>query len=270
MDPAAVERAARFLLDLRRSRRLADGLPQHCQPVTVEEAYAVQDRLFELLDEPTGGWFLGCTNPEIQRQLGLDDPYCARLLESSIHTSPAVIDIPSPLSAVLEVEFAFTLGRDLPPRSAPYDEDEVAGAVATVHPAIEVVISYFVDWTNQPITSLVADNGTDGALVYAEGVEDWQGVDLSSLATSLSVNGRDMREGRGANVLNGPLSALMWLANARSRHGDGLHAGQIHNTGSSTSMYFASPGDVAVADFGPLGTVSLEISCSEEITRPPI
>jgi len=253
MTPDAIDRAARLLRDARQGRYLLPGLPEDCRPRDLDEAYAVQDRLIELLDAEIGGWYVAATSVEIQDKLGLEGPYWARLLASALHPSPARLPAADFLTITLEVEFAFRLGRDLPPIGRPYRLDEVAAAVATVHPAMEVVSSHFEDWTNLDAPSLIADNGTDGALVYGAGVEDWRRFELKALAVSLSVNDEVVREGVGGRALGDPLAAFAWLANARAARGEGLRAGHIHNTGTCTSMYLASPGDEAVADFGPLG-----------------
>ena len=102
--------------------------------------------------------------------------------------------------------------------------------------------------------------GTDGVLVYGEAVTDWRQLDLAGLVVELRVAGRVVRTGTGANALGNPLTALVWLANHRSRAGDGLRAGHIHNTGSVTSMFFPKSGDHAVADFGPLGSAELRLA----------
>ncbi len=260
MSPEAIERAARLLAEARRARRQLPGLPEDCRPRGLDEAYAVQDRLIALLGAEVGGWFAACTNPEMQRKLGLPGPYWARLLADALHPSPALLPAGGALSTDLEVEFAFRLRRDLPARPEPYGEDEVADAVASAHPSIEVVTSHFVDWTNHDIMSLIADNGTDGALVYGEGVDDWRGLDLLGVAVRLDVNGETVRHGVGANALGDPLAALVWLANARAARGEGLSAGHIHNTGTCTAIYPARPGDEAVADFGPLGQARVSFS----------
>ena len=106
---------------------------------------------------------------------------------------------------------------------------------------------------------MIADNGTDGALIYGAGVSDWRGLDLARVPVSLRVGGEVVRAGSGANVLGDPLDALVWLANERSARGNGLRAGHIHNTGTATSMFTAGRGDEAVADFGPLGETRLSI-----------
>ena len=259
MLPEAIDRAATLLKDARVGKYLLDDLPEDCRPRTIDEAYAIQDRLVEMLGDSVGGWFLGCTNVAIQQQLGLNEPYYARLLESSVQESPVSLRLSRQLPAVLELEFAFKLSQDIPPNTGTYSETAISSFIASVHPAIEVVIGYFRDWTHKNIYSIIADNGTDGALVYGEGVTEWQSLNLDEIPIGLFVNGSAVREGLGSNVLDGPLSAMTWLANHCDRS-PGLRSGHINNTGSCTPMYFAEPGDVAVADFGPLGTVTLELS----------
>ena len=205
------------------------------------------------------GWFLGCTNVEVQRLLGLGGPYSGAPLRGRVMESPATVARPGPLDAAFEVEFAFRLAADLPPRGAPYETSEVAACIESVHPAIEVVISHFANWTDQPIASLIADNGTDGAVVVGTGITDWQSIDLRALTPTLDVNDQRVREGQGANVLGDPLVAFVWLVNHCASERDGLRAGQICNTGTCTSIYFAEPGDRAEADFGALGRVALAL-----------
>ena len=259
MTPNAVDRCARLLLGVRRDGRLLAELPADCRPGNVAEGYAVQNRLAEIMDVEFGGWFLGCTNPEIQRQLDTNEPYSARLIASEIYASPKVLQIPSGLPVVLEVEFAFRLSRDLPPRETSYSVEEASQAIASVHPSIEVVISHFEDWTYQSFFALLADNGTDGALVYGKGSENWRELDLAHVRTRLVVNDEPVVEGGAANIDGGPLGTFTWLANHLSSRNIGLRAGEICNTGSCTSMYFVERGSVAVAQFDGLGEVTVEL-----------
>ena len=128
------------------------------------------------------------------------------------------------------------------------------------NPTIEVVAGHLKDWPNQEVWSVIADNGTDGALVYGAGVTDWRALDFVNMAVTLEVNGKLVREGTGANVLGDPLEAFVWLVNGRSRAGDGLKAGHIHNTGTATDICWIEPGDEAVARFEGLGGVHLTLA----------
>ena len=255
-----IDRAARLLVRARLDNVMIDAVPPACRPHSLEEAYAIQDRMAELLGWRAGGWFCACTNVEIQSMLGLAEPYYARLFDEFILGSPARLDPQDFPPMVLECEFGFRLAHDLPARSGTYDRAEVEAAIATVHPTIEVVAGHLRDWPNQDVFSVIADNGTDGALIVGPGTSDWRGQDLVATEVTLTVNGREERRGSGANVLGDPLEAFVWLANARSRAGGGLVAGDIHNTGTATAIYWVTPGDHAVADFGALGDVRLSFS----------
>jgi len=234
-------------------------IPDYCRPRSLADGYAVQDRLAARLGWDVGGWFCACTNPNMQRQLGLPGPYCARLFSKLLHVSPATVAAADHPPLVLECEFAFTLARDLPPRATPYQRHEVEDAVATLHPAIELVAGHLDDWPNQDICSVIADNGTDGALIYGAGRADWRDFDLAGITVTLTINGRRRRRGAGRDVMGDPVAALVWLANARRQAGDGLKAGHIHNTGTATAIYWASAGDHAVAEFSALGAARLKI-----------
>lgn len=174
-----VEDAARILWDARQAKEVIEGLPDDCRPRSLADAYRVQAKLFQLMGRARAGWFVGCSNPEIQRQLGLPEPYRAPLLADTVFDSPALLPASDYPGLTLELEFAFRLGRDLPPRVGGYGPAEVAEAVTAVHPSIEVVSSHLADWSRQPIFDIVADNGTDGALVIGAGREDWRDLDLA-------------------------------------------------------------------------------------------
>ncbi|MGV6874999.1 2-keto-4-pentenoate hydratase [Pseudochelatococcus sp. B33] len=259
LSQAAVDKAAEALLEARRSVRVIDGLPADARPRSLEDAYRIQDRLAEKLGRPVGGWFSGGTNPVIQRRLGLDGPYWARLFGDLIRPSPAEVSAGDFPPIVLECEFVFVLARDLPVRETPYTREEVADAAGAVHPAIELVAGHLKDWADQDIHSVIADNGTDGALFYGAGhLPD--AFDLSTIAVTLFLNGNRVQTGSGQSVLGHPLNALTWLVNARVARGEGVKAGQFFSTGSATAMQPAGAGDLAVADFGPLGRVELRIT----------
>jgi 2-keto-4-pentenoate hydratase len=255
----AIDRAAAILERARLSNTVIDGLPANVAPRNLADAYAVQDRLIERLGWETRGWFCACTNVEIQRMLSLAEPYCARLFARSLFASPATLRHDEYPPIVVESEFAFRLGQDLPARAEPYTRADVIAAVESVHPSIEVVAGYLRDWPKQNVFAVIADNGTDGALVYGSGVKDWRRLDLPAIEVRLSVNGVETRRGSGRNILGDPMTAFVWLANARRKAGDGLKAGHIHNTGTATSIMPAGRGDRVVADFGPLGAAELQV-----------
>ncbi len=254
-----IDAAASVLVEARRTNSVIDGIPKDVRPQTLADAYAVQDRFIERLGQPTGGWFGACTNPGIQEMLGLPEPYYARLLSNHIYSDPASLDCAAYPPMVFECEFGFVADRDFTPADAPYPRDEIAASIVRVCPTIEVVAGHLRDWPQQDVFSVIADNGTDGALVVGEGKADWRCIDLTATEVVLSINGEACRQGSGARVLGDPAAAYVWLVNAVTRDGKTVHAGDICNTGTATDIYWAKAGDHAVASFGALGKVELRL-----------
>lgn len=257
MNAEAIDLAARCLRDARLGNYQIAALPTGAIPRTVADGYAVQERLLELLGTEPAGWLLGLTNPYMQRNFRVDQPYSARLLAPNLHQSPARFRGDAFLTRGLECEVAFRMARDLPPREQAYSFDDVADAVAAMLPAIEIVNAHFTDWLDLDLPSVIADNGTDGALVCGVALTQWRAIDRVNLPVTLQVNGEVVAEGRGENALGDPLAALTWLANMLSARGQGLRAGEIINTGTCTELINVAPGDEAHATFGALGEVGI-------------
>lgn len=241
-------------------QRLAE-LPEAVRPKDPEEAYRCQEGLIPRLLGHYGGSAIGykiaCTNVTAQQQLSVDGPFYGHLLSSFTAVSPGRLKANDFFMRVIEAEFAFQMGRDLPPVSKPRGRDEVAAAVEGVLPGIEIVDSRFDDWTTIGALSLTADNACNAAWVRGALLKDWQRFDLAAQAVRLLVNGQVLREGTGANVLGHPLNALTWLANMLSSRGLGLRAGEFITTGVTTVVYMAERGDEILAEFGPVGKVQL-------------
>ena len=254
--------SSELLAQARINHKRLPELPGAIRPKAPREAYAVQDALIDRLLTHYGGSVIGykvaCTNVTAQRQLHVDAPFCGRLLSAFFFESPARVDASKFFMRVVEAEFAFEMGRDLPPTAAPRSRQEIAAAVKGILPAIEIVDSRFDDWTTIGAPSLIADNACNAAWVKGRLVADWQNLDLAAQAVRVTVNDKLSREGSGGNVLGHPLNALEWLVNSLSARGLGLKAGQYITTGVTTEVYMAERGDRVTADFGPVGSVDLE------------
>ena len=253
--------ASHLLAQARVSHKRLSELPEAVRPKTPTEAYSVQDGLIDELLAHYGGSVIGykiaCTNITAQRQLHVDAPFFGRLLSAFFHESPAQVETGKFFMRVVEAEFAFEMARDLPPSATPRSREEIAGAVKGVIPGIEIVDSRFDEWTTIGAPSLIADNACNAAWIKGSLLTDWRRIDLAKQAVTVTVNGKVLREGSGANVLGHPLNALEWLVNNLGARGLGLKAGQYITTGVTTEVYMAEREDRITADFGPVGSVDL-------------
>ena len=89
---------------------------------------------------------------------------------------------------------------------------------------------------------------------------NWQDVDLVTSGMDLYLNGWYIKSGQGKAAMGHPVTSLTWMINWARRHGRPIPAGEVVSTGTCTGHCFASPGDVASADFGPLGRVEVRFT----------
>ena len=159
---------------------------------------------------------------------------------------------------VAEAEFAFRIAVDLPPRATRYEVEDVLASVGTLHPAIEIPDSRYVDFTAVGAAQLIADNACAHHFVLGPAAPDtWRLIDLSAHRVVGSVAGRLEREGVGVNVLGDPREALTWLVNELSQLNVPVRAGQVVTTGTCLVPLPIAPGDHVRCDFGALGVVDV-------------
>lgn len=257
MQPGKAAQAAEILWSAwRHGRRLA-ALPETCRPRSVDEGYAIQEEMAARHGGEVIGWKIAATSAAGQRHIGVTEPLAGRLFACFSHGDGARLPAGGLHMRVAEAEFCFRMARDLPPRAAAYSTDEVMAAVGGLHLAIEVPDSRYEDYATIGAPQLAADDSCACFFVLGREAQDWRNIDLSAHAVTAYRNGTVAERGSGANVLGDPRVALTWLANDRARRGEGLRSGHVVTTGTCVKPVTIGPGDEFVADFGPLGRVSV-------------
>lgn len=253
--------AAETLFRMRLAQQTAAGLPPDERPATLADGYRIQEQLVSRMLAHRGGTAIGykaaATNVTAQRQMDVDGPFFGTLLSATTHAGPAAFRAADFTLRIVEAEFGFEMGEDVPPSGTPYTAESVGPFVAFALPAIEVVDHRYHDWRLVGAPSLAADNAIHGAWVVGVPTREWRHLDLSTHAVSVVVNGEPWRSGSGANVLGNPLNVVAWLANELPKHGRQLRKGERVSTGTTTEVYFAAAGDHVRADFGPLGAAEV-------------
>ena len=237
--------AVEFLLAARHSGRRLTGLPDDTRPRTVGAAYAIQDAVASKLGA-IGGWKVGAKSASAE-------PTCAPLPATLILRSPQRFAAGRFARNGVEAELAFTLSHDLPPRPQPYCVAELEASLATVHPAIEIVDSRFVDLGAVDALSVLADSQSNGALVVGNGVALPHAFESSTQEVALDIDGVRAVESRGSNPAGDVLSLLAWLANHVAARNGGLRCGDLVTTGSWTGMRFVASGTRVEAAFAGIG-----------------
>ena len=231
-------------------------LPAALRPLDRRDGYAIQSHYERLSEQPIVGWKIAATSSAGQQHIGVDGPIAGRLLAEHVFTDGATLLFGHNRMAVAEPEFAFRMGRDLPPRNELYETEEVLAAIADLHSAIEIPDSRFDRFETVGAGQLIADNACTLDFVLGPAMpEFWRDIDLSQHIVEITVSDNETVEGIGASVLGDPRIALTWIANELSRFGPGLKADQIVTTGTCARPQTIRPGDKVTANFGTLGSV---------------
>ena len=240
------EEAARLLCAARGGAPVHE-LPPHCRPLSDADAYEIQEAVSRQLGETIGGWKVGAAS-------AAGAAFCAPVWMKMIRPSPASYDARELRLNGIEAEIVFRLGRDLPARAAGYGRADVTKD-ASLHPAIEIVDSRYSDFRSLDRLSILADNFSNGGLVYGAAVPDWEKLDLGQTRITVTEDGEPFADSAGGAARD-PIAALVDFANLMNGRG-GTTAGTFVTTGSWTGMVFTKRGARIVADFGPLGRVEV-------------
>ena len=241
--------AADTLLDSRRTGHLLTDLPPALQPQSLDEAYAIQDRMAPAFGD-IGGWKIGAPAPDAT-------PMFAPMPRAWIGATGDTLAGPRWRFRGLEAEIAFLVGSDLPSRLQPYTREEVLAAMASCHPAIELLEPAFEDPFKVSRIAMIADMQMHGGFIYGPAVPNWQSIDFTKEHVMLAVDSIVRVERTGSNTAGDLLRLLPWLANEGAARTGGLRKGQWITTGSWTGYTLASEHCSVEVLFSTAGRVDL-------------
>jgi 2-keto-4-pentenoate hydratase len=205
-----------------------------------------------------GGWKVGAPSPEAE-------PICAPMpLLGGFAPDNATIGATFSRYRGAEAEIAFLLGKDLPVREQPYSREEVVAAIASAHPAIEILETAFDDPFGVDRLSMIGDLQINGGFAYGPAFAGWRDVDLAKEIATIIVDGAVRVEATASNPAGTDLLRLVtWLANEGQSRTGGLSAGDWITTGSWTGKVLASSGSEVIARFSTFGSLRIYFAHKE-------
>lgn len=254
---SGVDEAVRQIVEARKTLNVLNDLSGAAQVTTLEDGYRIQTAATERWDDEVAGWKVGATASQVQKLFGVSEPAYGPVFRKTVFQSPARVPARSFHHLMLESEFAFLFGNDLPSRPAPYSRKEILAAIDCLIPAFEIVSPRFNRLTVDKFPQVVADFCANGGAIMGTPVENWRAIDLPAHAVRLFMGGALRQEGRGAAVLGDPVNVLEWFVNKFRAQGLTLSKGQFVLTGTMTGIHTAEVGQHAMADFGDLAKVEV-------------
>jgi 2-oxo-3-hexenedioate decarboxylase/2-keto-4-pentenoate hydratase len=252
--------AAETIAAARRNRMALQPLSGAAAPRTEAEGYRIADAVHGLLAADFGemvGHKIGCTSAVMQQYLNIPHPCSGGVFAGGVHDSGASLRAKDFVRVGVECEIAVRLARDLMPLDAPFTADKVVQAIDAYLPAIEIVDDRYADWQTIGAPTLVADDFFAAGCVLGKPVARSASPDLLDVIGRAVINGVEVGQGTGADVLGHPHHALAWLANHLASDGNALRAGEFVLTGSLVKTVWLNAGDSVMMELSGLGRVDV-------------
>jgi 2-oxo-3-hexenedioate decarboxylase len=223
-----------------------------------EQALAVRELRIARGEKP-GGYKVGFTNRTIWPRYQVYAPIWGTVYETTLHfcDGRGELSLAGTCQPRLEPECVFGMASTPGPDPS---LQELLGCVEWVATGFEIVQSHLPNW-KFTAGDTVADGALHASLLVGPRAparsiaEDAMRFEqrLAHARVTLKTDGREVDDGVGANVLDGPLHALLHFLHAlRACPGaPDLNPGDVVTTGTWTDAWPVTPGEQWVAEFDP-------------------
>lgn len=230
-----------------------------------ERALSVRQLRIARGEQPRG-YKIGFTNRGIWPRYGVFAPIWGTVWNTTLSycEGEGELSLAGTCQPRIEPECVFGLAATPPARPSLQD---LRDCIAWVAPGFEIVQSHLQDW-KFTAADTVADSGLHARLLVGPRLPGGQlprdaaafEAQLAAAGITLTRNGETVDQGRGANVLDGPLHALAhFVAALRDCPGaTDLQPGDVVTTGTWTDAWPVQRGEQWRAGFGaPLAPLSV-------------
>ena len=257
LSDADRKKAADILMDAEKARKQAVQLSTTWPNIAIEDSYAISTEVAKrkiAAGAKLIGHKVGLTSKAMQRSSQIDEPDYGHLFDYIMIADGAKIQHANFCRPRVEIELAFILGKQL--RGPGVGLVDVLRATEYVIPAIEIVDARLIN--PRRIFDTISDNGAAAGIVVGGRPVGPMDVDLRWVGGLMMRNSEIEETGVAGGVLGHPAMGVAWLANKLGSLGTPLERGHLVLAGSFTRVVWAQKGDTIRADFGALGSISLQ------------
>jgi 2-oxo-hept-3-ene-1,7-dioate hydratase len=225
--------------------------------IDMDDAYAISSEVARCQMEAGAkliGHKIGLTSLAMQRSSNIDEPDYGYLFDKMLIADGAKVRHSDYCVPRVELELTFVLGTPL--KGPGVGLLEVMRATEYVVPSIEIIDAR-VDEPRK-IFDTVADNGAAAGIILGGRPIRPSDMDLRMVPGVLYRNAGIEETGVACGVLGHPAMGIAWLANKLAPFDVTLEPGHIMLSGSFVRPVWAQKGDTIRADFGELGSVSVQ------------
>lgn len=202
------------------------------------------NRLLEQQHGKPVGYKAGLTNPAVQKRFGHDSPVRGTLYPPMLLADGAVVDAAFGARPLFEADLLVRIADEAVNRAR--SADEVLAAIDQVIPFIELpdlVVAAPPKLNGAAINAINvgARLGVAGKPVAVQRTSDFSRA-LRDMTVVIRGDGAELDRGKGSDVLEHPLNAVVWLVQDLAREGLSLRKGDLVSLGSFSKLMPPKPG----------------------------
>jgi 2-keto-4-pentenoate hydratase len=220
-------------------------------------------KLMEAQMGPPVGYKAGLTNPAVQKRFNHDAPVWGALYAPMLLKDGAVVDAAFGARALFEADLAVRVSDAAINRAK--TPEEVLRTIDQVIPFIELpdlVVAAPPKLNGAAISAINvgARLGVLGAPIAVQRTAEFVNA-LRDMVVVVKGDGAELDRGKGGDVLEHPLNAVVWLVQDLAREGKALKVGELVSLGSFSKLLPPKPGlAVEVSYEGLPGTPKVKVS----------
>jgi len=209
------------------------------------------------------GYKAGLTNPLVQKRFGADKPVWGRIYDGMLLTSGSTVDAAFGARPVYEADMLVRVSSDDINRAT--SPAQVMSAIDQLIPFIELpdLLVQAPPKLNGPglsainVAAKLGVTGTPIAIPTAEGERAALLEALREMTIVLADDGgTEISRGRGSDILEHPLNAVVWLVKEVASEGIALKPGDLVGLGSFSPLLPPKPGLAVTATYQGLNGAS--------------
>ncbi len=208
------------------------------------------------------GYKAGLTNPAVQKRFNADAPVWGTLYAPMLLANGATVDAAFGARALYEADMLVRISSEAVNQAT--TPEQVLAAIDAVIPFIELpdlVVEAPPKLNGAAITAINvgARLGVLGAPIPVQRTAEFSNA-LRDFVAVVKADGVEVDRGKGSDVLEHPLNAVVWLAKDMARAGQAMKVGDLISLGSFSKLLPPKPGlAVEVVYQGLPGTPSVKV-----------
>ncbi len=252
------DEAVAQLLEAHRTKKPCVQLSKTFPDIEIEDSYAISSAISERRQKAGArvvGHKIGLTSKAMQASSQIDEPDYGYIFDDMVLEDGAKVRHADYCVPRVEPELTFVLKEPL--KGPGISVIDVLRATEYVIPSIEIIDARVQN--PRKIFDTVADNAAAAGLVLGGRPVKPDEVDLRWIGAAFYRNSEIEETGLACGVLGHPARAIAWLANKLAPFDVILQPGHLMLSGAFTRPVWAEKGDTLHADFGPLGSVAVQL-----------